>query len=198
MTSLHDTTGHPSGTPCGSRFGLAYSPGLPLWCERLIPGPSGFPPRACATTSRRGFAALRYGHRPGPPTRPAFTPRGSPVSRLLPRQYALMTRQPCCGNRTPHPTRFQARIGGPGADGITRGHLASHRDHVGPMYRPELCARPGVSAFASSPVPLPPVALGRLGAHTPAGFPRLPTCTRGPQRWACGHRPRVSPRPEAG
>jgi len=24
-----------------------------------------------------------------------------------------MTRQPCCGSRTPHPTRFQARIGGP-------------------------------------------------------------------------------------
>jgi hypothetical protein len=67
MTSLHDTTGHPSGTPCGSRFGLAYSPGLPLWCERLIPGPSGFPPRACTTTSRRGFAALRYGHRPESP-----------------------------------------------------------------------------------------------------------------------------------
>ena len=152
MTSLHDTTGQQSGTPCGSRFGLAYSPGLPLWCERLIPGPSGFPPRACATTSRRGFAALRYGHRPGPPTRPAFTPRGSPVSRLLPRQYALMTRQPCCGDRTPHPTRFQARIGGPGADGITRGHLASHRDHVGPMYRPELCARPGVSARRPPPL----------------------------------------------
>jgi hypothetical protein len=116
-TSLHDTTGQQSGTPCGSRFGLAYSPGLPLWCERLIPGPSGFPPRACTTTSRRGFAALRYGHHPGPPTRPAFTPRGSPVSRLLPRQYALMTRQPCCGNRTPHPTRFQARIGGPECGG---------------------------------------------------------------------------------
>jgi len=30
--------------------------------------------------------------------------------------------------------------------GATRGHLASHRDHMGPMYRPELCARPGVSA----------------------------------------------------
>jgi hypothetical protein len=155
-----------------------YSPGLPLWCERLIPGPSGFPPRACTTTSRRGFAALRYGHHPGPPTRPAFTPRGSPVSRLLPRQYARMTRQPCCGDRTPHPTRSQARIGGPGADGITRGHLASHRDRVGPMYRPELCAWPGVSARRPPPpVPLPPVSLGRLGAHAPAGagFPATDT-----------------------
>jgi hypothetical protein len=152
-----------------------------------------------------------------PPTRPAFTPRGSPVSRLLPRQYALMTRQPCCGNRTPHPTRFQARIGGPGADGITRGHLASHRDHVGPMYRPELCARPGVSA--RRPPPLCPSLQSPSGGWeltlepgglsptpTPSayssrrGFPRNrhPVFLHGPQRWACGHRPRVSPRPEAG
>jgi hypothetical protein len=110
-----------------------------------------------------------------PPTRPAFTPRGSPVSRLLPRQYALMTRQPCCGSRTPHPTRFRARIGGPGADGITRGHLASHRDHVGPMYRPELCARPGVSA--RRPPPLCPSLQSPLGGWEltlQPGFPDSP------------------------
>jgi hypothetical protein len=78
-----------SGTPCGSRFGLAYSPGLPLWCERLIPGPSGFPPRACTTTSRRGFAALRYGHHPEPPhsvrpSRPEVPPLASSYSDVRP------------------------------------------------------------------------------------------------------------------
>jgi hypothetical protein len=168
----------------------------PSGAAALMPEPSGFP-RTAQVSPAYATAIVR-----SPPTRPAFTPRGSPVSWLLPRQYALMTRQPCCGHRTPHPTRFQARIGGPGADGITRGHLASHRDHVGPMYRPELCAWPGVLAFASPPC-APPSSLPREAGSSRSsrrGFPRNrhPVFIHGPQRWACGHRPRVSPRPEAG
>jgi hypothetical protein len=54
-------------------------------------------------------------------------------------------------------------------------HPVPHRGYPTPMYRPELCARPGVSTFVSPPVPLPPVTLGSLGAHAPAiGYPMTP------------------------
>jgi hypothetical protein len=65
------------------------------------------------------------------------------------------------------------------------------------MYRPELCARPGVSAFASPPVPLPPVTLGSLGAHAPAiGYPMTPhvySWASALGLWGTGNRVRVSP-----
>jgi hypothetical protein len=65
------------------------------------------------------------------------------------------------------------------------------------MYRPELCARPGVSTFVSPPVPLPPVTLGSLGAHAPAiGYPMTPhVCPWASALglWGTGNRVRISP-----
>jgi hypothetical protein len=54
-----------------------------------------------------------------------------------------------------------------------------------PFTDPSYCAARSFGE-ASPPVPLPPVALGSLGAHAPAGFPRHRTSIRAPQRWACG------------
>jgi hypothetical protein len=88
-----------------------------------------------------------------------------------------MTRHPCCGP-TALPTLRGSWSSVRGARAWravpVRWHSVPHRGYPTPMYRPELCARPGVS-FASPPVPLPPVALGSLGAHAPAiGYPMTP------------------------
>jgi hypothetical protein len=105
-----DTTGHqvPRWEPEGTPIRLVSPSGAAAYLSE----PSGFPRTAQVSPA---YAFRRQTGNPQPVRR--LTPRGSPVSQLLPCQYARMTRQPCCGNRTPHPTRFQARIGGPRCGG---------------------------------------------------------------------------------
>jgi hypothetical protein len=168
--------------PDGSRIGfclLAWSP--PLVHALISLRPLGFPvPRRFHRVTPP--AIVRDPH-PSGGSRPAVPPlaRFYSNARVHHPPVALRT-------RTPHPTRFRSSVRGAANRRAlpVRWHSVPHRGYPTPMYRPELCARPGVSAFASPPVPLPPVTLGSLGPRGPAGFPRHPVSVHGPQRWACG------------
>ncbi len=89
-----------------------------------------------------------------------------------------MTRQPCCGNRTPHPTRFQARIGGPRYGG--RYPWAHGLFPIGgvapPCTDPSYARGQGFSPKAS-PLCHSLRSLGSLGPRGPAGagFPATDT-----------------------
>ena len=76
--ALRDTTGH-LRYPDGSRFGLAYSPGLPRWCSCLFLRALRVSPYST------GFASLRLPPSSGAPNPVRrVAPSGSPVSVFLP------------------------------------------------------------------------------------------------------------------
>jgi hypothetical protein len=89
-----------------------------------------------------------------------------------------MTRQPCCGNRTPHPTRFQARIGGPRYGGqYPWAHGLFPIGGVAPPCTDPSYARGQGFSPKASPLYHSLRSLGSLGPRGPAGagFPATDT-----------------------
>lgn len=159
------------GTPTGAASVQPTRLVSPSGAGAHLSGPSGYRPVRHRVSPPYATAIHRGPH----PVRPS-RPEAPPLVGAYHATPALMTRQPCCGPTTPPTLRgSEARIGGPGFGGVTRGHVASHRGRVGPMYRPELCARPGV--WARRPPLMCPSLQSPLGGWDLAvqpGFPDTP------------------------
>jgi hypothetical protein len=102
--SLHDTTGQ-IRYPDGSRFGLAYSPGLPRWCSRLFLRALRVSPYSTGFRRPTPPAIVRDPH-PSGGSRPAVPPLACSYARMRPYDPPTLL----WSGHILHPTRFRSSV----------------------------------------------------------------------------------------